>query len=265
MKHRLFFGLLCVLLSLPAAAQITSSPDTPVEISADQSLVWNRTAKSFTATNRVIAKKDTSEIRCDTLTASYDDSTGGLKITQLTASDNVTISSPPYTAYGDKAIYDVTTGNAVLTGTNLRIETETEKLTARDKIEYIGAEDKAVAHGQAVAVKETNQLSADTLSAFFEKDSTGKRVTKKITADGNVVIKTAKETIHGTQGVYDIASQKATLTGPVKIYQGESWLEGTRVMVDMKTGISQLFGDGNTATDGRVRGVFFPGKQPPKP
>ncbi len=261
------FFLTASLLPILAAAQIPTDGNNtaPVEISADKSLVWNRAAKTFTAKDRVVAKKDTAEIHCDTLTAAYDDKSGGMKIQSMTADGHVTISSPPYTAYGDHAVYDVTTGNATLTGQNLRIETETEKLTSSEKIEYIGADDKAVARGRAVATKGTNQLTADTLTAFFDKDSTGKRITKKITAEGNVVIATEKETINGKSGVYDVASQKATLEGPVRILQGDSWLEGTRATVDMKTGISQLFGDGNAATEGRVRGVFYPGKTPTKP
>jgi hypothetical protein len=30
----------------------------------------------------------------------------------------------------------------------------------------------------------------------------------------------------------------------------------------MNTGISQLFGEGNPATEGRVKGIFYPATQP---
>lgn len=266
--RKLFYALILffTLTATDVFAADSATPDanTPVDISAQKSLVWNRTQKSFTASRDVIVKKGTADIRCDNLTAHYDDADGGIKIQHITAVGHVALSSPPYRAYGDHATYTVATGDAVLTGDDLRIETDTERLTATDKIEYIAAKDQAIARGHATARKETNTLAADTLTAFFTTDKTGKRAVQKITADGAVTITTAKEVIHGNTGVYDVISQKATLEGPVKISQGQSWLEGTRATVDMTTGISQLFGQGNAATEGRVRGVFYPKAKTPE-
>ena len=118
-------------------------------------------------------------------------------------------------------------------------------------------------HPGATATRDTDQLTADTLAAFFAKDATGKLAVNKMTADGNVVIKTQKETVYGDKGVYDIPAQKAVLTGKVRIMQGNNWLQGTRADVDLKTGISQLFADNNPATENRVYGVFYPKAQTP--
>lgn len=51
------------------------------------------------------------------------------------------------------------------------------------------------------------------------------------------------------------------LTGKVRILQDKNWLEGTRAEVDMNTGISQLFAEGSSTGDGRVKGVFYPKAQ----
>ena len=86
---------------------------------------------------------------------------------------------------------------------------------------------------------------------------------QKIVATGNVMITTAKEKVYGDKGIYDSPAQQADLTGNVKVYQGENMLEGTRAKVDLTTGISKLFADDNPATDGRVKGIFYPKKSPP--
>jgi lipopolysaccharide export system protein LptA len=84
----------------------------------------------------------------------------------------------------------------------------------------------------------------------------------KVTAQGNVVITTAREKVYGDKGTYNVPAQKAVLTGKVRIYQGKNWLEGTRAEVDMKTGISQLFAE-TRAEGGRVKGVFYPKAEKP--
>lgn len=244
-------------------APVALDSGAPVEISAKHSLEWNRKDKTYTAREDAIAKQGAFEVHARTLTAHYDDEKGTTAISQLVAAGSVTIISPPYTAYGDQAVYNVDTGNAVLTGEGLRIATPAETLTAREKIEFFGRENRAVASGGAIARRATDTLSADTMEAFFQKDAAGKTALQKITATGNVTIRTAKETVTGSRGLYDATAGKAVLTGTVRIKQGENWLEGTRAVVDLKTGISQLFGNGNAATEGRVKGLFYPKKQTP--
>jgi lipopolysaccharide export system protein LptA len=250
------------VLILPCAAL---AQEAPVEISAAKSLEWNRAAKTYTAFGDVVAKKGISEIHSDRMTAFYKNAKGSTDISGLEATGHVVISSPPYKGYGDKGSYDVKSGNAVLTGKNLRVETETEHLTAQDKIEFFSAENRLTAEGGADVVKGTQRLQADTLTAFFVKDTAGKTTTRTITAEGHVSITTEKETLEGDLGVYDVPARKAVLTGKVKIHQGKSWLEGTRAIVDMETGISQLFAEDNKATEGRVKGVFYPQKKMQQP
>lgn len=243
------FLALFLLLSLPAQAA-----EIPVEISAAQSLEWNRAAKTYTARKDVVAKKGDAEIRSNLLVADY---TGdSADITKLTATGKVQISSPPYRAYGDKGVYDIASGNAVLTGGDLKVETDTDRLTAKDKIVYAANAGTLKAVGNATLLKDNRKLSAEALTAFFKKDGAGKMTTDRITADGNIVIETEKETVTGDAGTYSIATQTAELTGNVVIRQGESRLEGTRATVDMKTGISRLFG--SAENEGRVKGVFYP-------
>ncbi len=252
MKKFLAIALMFVCTSAFAAEQ------APVEISADKSLEWNRRDKTYTARGNVAAKQGEAVVKSDLLVARYNDANGGTDISTLTATGHVTVQSPPYTAYGDRAVYDVPTGNATLTGNNLKAVSTEDTLTARDKIEFVGKEDRLNAVGGATVTHGTYVVTADTMSAWFIADATGKKTAKKVTANGQVTIKTANETVVGDEGVYDLTTGKAVLTGKVKAHQGDSWLEGTRADVDMKTGISQLSGGGNADTGGRVKGVFYP-------
>lgn len=250
-----FLSLFLALLTSPAFAENAAQP---VEISASKSLEWNRKEKSYTARENVVVTQGSIRMQSDILSAHYTDDKGSTDISTLEARGNISIHSAPYTAYGDDAVYNVQTGNALLTGKDLRITTDKETLTARDKVEFYGAENKLVASGEATAIRGTDKLSADSLTAFFDKSGDGKMAINKIVAENKVTIKTAKETITGDHGVYDIPAQKAVLTGKVKIRQGENWLSGTRANIDTATGISQLLGSGKDGDSGLVKGVFYP-------
>lgn len=266
--NRRFFTLLALFtfLGTPALANTPTAAqgrDAPVEISAAQSLEWNRRAKTYTARKDAIAKQGDMQVKSDTMTAHYDDVNGATDITKLVALGGVQISSPPYIAFGDRAEYDVTRQIAVLTGDHLRMVTPEEVLTAREKIEFNAATNKLSAIGSAKAQRGTDSLSSDRLDAFFATDANGKMVLQRITADSAVTIRTARETVTGSKGVYDAASGKAVLTGKVRIHQGDSWIAGDKAEVNLKTGISQLFApQGSTTNNGedgaRVRGIFFP-------
>ena len=249
------------LLSSAAFAQLpVSDSNAPVEISAKHSLEWNRKAKTYTARENALAKQGAFQIASDLLTAHYSDDKNAGDISTLNADGHVIIQSPPYAAYGDKAVYTIADSSAQLTGGDLRIETPTERLSAKHKIEFFGLQNKLTAIGDAVAVRGTDTMRANVMNAFFYKGVNDKLALQKITAEGSVSIKTLKETITGSRGIYDVVAGKATLTGKIRVLQGDNWLEGTRAVVDLKTGVSQLFAEG---ADGRVKGLFYPKKKTP--
>lgn len=256
---------LVALLGTPAMAQESAAtPDTtpalnsaaPVEISADKGLVWDRTAHTYTAKGHAEARQGDMKVTSDVLVARYDAAGSSSDIREVTATGNVVLNSPPYTAYGDSAVYNLTSGTAVLTGDDLRVMTPGETLTARDRLTYEANSGRMTAEGNAKLTRPTDSLEAQTLTATFATLADGKRGLDTVTATGGVVIKTARETITGNKGVYLAATQRAELTGNVVITQGKNRLEGKRATVDMKSGISQLYG--SETTGGRVKGVFYP-------
>jgi lipopolysaccharide export system protein LptA len=254
---KIFLFLPLIFLSGLAAANMPGKA-APVEISAAKSLEWSRKDKTYTAREKVIVTQGSSRIQSDILVARYTDDNGATGFSTLEANGRVTIQSPPYAAYGDHAVYDVKTGNALLTGKELKLTTAADLMTAQDKIEFFSAEQRLTATGKATATHGSYTVTADILGAYFDKDASGKMALKKITAHGHVFIKTDRETVTGDEGVYDVVTQKAVLTGKVLIRQEQNWLEGTSANIDMTTGISQLLGSGNPETEGRVKGVFYP-------
>lgn len=241
-------------------AQESATPalnnNAPVEISADKGLVWDRTKRTYTAKGRAEARQGDMKVTSDVLVARYDAGGSSSDIREVTADGNVVLTSPPYTAYGDKAVYDLAAGVAVLTGGDLRVMTPGETLTARDRLTYAATDGRMTAEGNAKLTRPNDSLEAETLTATFATLTDGKRGLDVVTATGAVTIKTVRETITGNKGLYRASNQTAELTGNVVITQGKNRLEGSRATVDMKTGVSQLYG--SASAGGRVKGVFYP-------
>lgn len=234
--------------------------NAPLVITADQTLEWHRNNQQYIARGNAMAEQDGVSIKAQTLTADYADTQkSSMDIQKLTAIDEVTISSQGNVATGQKAVYDVTTGIATMTGNNLNLTSPDQTVTARDQFVYDVKAGRLSAHGNAVVTRLQDKLTADVVSAVFADDkATGKRALKELTADGNVVIVTPTETVRGKKGVYRADTNIATLKGGVRIERGPNVLEGDEAEVNLTTNVSRMIG-GATTEGGRVRGVFYPG------
>ena len=147
-------------------------------------------------------------------------------------------------------------GDTYLTG-GTRLETETDRITARDSLEYWEKRNLAVARGNAIAIRGENRLRADVLTAHFAKDGRGQSRVRQVDAFDNIVITTPDEIVRSTRGIYDVETGIATLTGSVKITRGNNQLNGEHAEVNLNTGVSRLFGRGR----GGVQGIFTPEKK----
>lgn len=235
----------------------------PLEITADDSLEWDRDNQRFTARENAMARQGPTALYASTLTADYrEGETNSMEIWQMTANQNVIIESRQTKAYGDLAVYSLDDGLVTLTGADLRLVSPDQTVTAREKFEYWIAEGRLVAIGAAKVVRtspegQTNTLEADTITAIMKENAQGERVLETLKADGNVRIVTPAEVLTGENGVYNRTSNTAEITGNVQIRRGPNTLEGTKATVDLNTNISRMFG--GQGPNGRVRGVFFPG------
>jgi lipopolysaccharide export system protein LptA len=188
-------GLVCVggLTGSPrAAAQGLSlsgvSEDRPIEVSADHGIEWQQDAQVYIARGNAMAKRGTTEVHADTLTAHYrpikgtegkgtggkgsgDNETGGeTEIYRLDADGHVSIKGERQTVVGDQAVYDVDQQIGIVTGKALKMTTATDMVTARDSLEWYDQKQIAVARGDAVAIRDAKVIRADVLTAHMTKD-----------------------------------------------------------------------------------------------
>lgn len=272
MKHLLIIGLLLTFFGSYAYAQgLSTNSKDPLEVSADGTLEWQRGQKIFVATKNALAKQGDSSVAAETLTALYrDGKTGSMEIWQVTAENNVVLKSRDSTAYGERAVYNLDQGLATMTGQNLKMISPDQTVTARDKFEYYVDDGRVNAIGNARVVRPkieggTDTLQADKISAILKENQKGEQVLHSLEAIGNVVIITPTETVTGAYGIYKADTNKADLSGGVRIKRGPNTLEGERAEVDLTTNISTIFGQKNPAGSapgtGRVRGVFYPGSE----
>jgi lipopolysaccharide export system protein LptA len=211
-RASVLIGLLCAggLSGAPgAAAQGLSlsgvSEDRPIEVSADHGIEWQQDAQVYIARGNAVAKRGTTEVHADTLTAHYrpikatgdkatgdkatgdkgtgdkgtgDKATGDkatgeggeTEIYRLDADGHVTIKGERQTVVGDQAVYDVDQQIGIVTGKALKMTTATDVVTARDSLEWYDQKQIAVARGDAVAVRDVKVIRADVLTAHMTKD-----------------------------------------------------------------------------------------------
>lgn len=254
--------LTLIALALLASAHTASAQEAskaPLNISADSTLEWDRTAQTFTATTNATAEQDGVSIAADTLTAAYatNKKTGNdFDIQTMTATNNVTITSDNNKAYGDQAVYKLNTKTATMTGNNLRLITPNQTITARDQFEYHVEAGKLIAIGNAKIKRPTDTIEADTITATLRTNNKGERVLDTMTATNNVTITTATERITGQKGNYNARLEQAEITGGVTLTRGPNILKGDRAVIDLKTQISKLFA--SPSQGGRVTGTFYP-------
>lgn len=231
----------------------------PLEITADGGIEWEQRRSVIRARGNARAVHGDVAVRADTLSAYYRDSVAGsAEIWRLEAVGDVRITSPNDTAYAERGQYDVDSAVLVLSGnTPVRLVGKDGEVRAERQVEYWQNKRMVVARGDAVAIQGDKTLRADVLVAYLREDAEGKTALDRVEAFDRVHIITSEEDVHGSRGVYDAASGKAALTGDVRITRGKNQLNGCRAEVDLKSGVSKLFGCGDGGA-GRVRGLIQP-------
>ena len=242
----------------PAMAQIgLTQGDQPLEVDASISLEWHSDQQAYVARGDARARSGEIEVRADVLVARYREAADGeTEIYRLEATGNVVISQPGERATGDGAVYDLDRALFVLTGGDLRYETATDPVTARDSLEFWQDRDLAVARGDAAIVRPDQRLSADIITAQFADDASGDTGLSVLSAVGNVRIVTPTDVATADEAVYDVASQIATLSGSVQMTQGPSQLTGDRAEFNLGTGMRRLIAE--PGAGGRVQGLLVP-------
>jgi len=256
LRRFLLFWLAFVCGVTAANAQsLLQGGDDPLDLTAEDGLVWYRDENKVVATGNARAIRSGVELRADTLTAHYREGEdgGGNQFHRVVADGNVQIISKNEKVFGDRGEYKIDAQNFVLVGGNLRIESNQGLITARDQLEYWEAKQQFVARGDATIIKEDQRLKADILLALVGTDRRGKQEIHQVNVWGNVHISTASEIVRAEKGVYNVRTGIVKLQENVKITRGKTQLNGNEAEVDLNTGISRLIGG-----KGRVRGLITP-------
>lgn len=244
------------------------SSDAPLEIVADEGIEWRRDEKVYIARGNARASRGDLSVSADVLTAHYRDAEKGeTDVYRIEATGNVRLASKDSVVYGGRAVYDVDKAVLVVTGQNLRAETQKAVITARDSLEYWDAQRVVVARGDAVAVEGDRRVEAERLTGYLRPEGQpGEQGgLYQVEAEGGVVLTTATEVVRAEKAVYNLDQELATLTGGVKITRGENQLNGDYAEVNLKTGVSRLMGNPSATRDGgggRVHTLIVPDKKP---
>src|SRR5215469_7856411 len=254
------------------------SEDRPIEISADGGIEWQQDAQVYIARGNAKAKRGTTEVYADTLTAHYRPSKGSggeTEIYRLNADGHVTIKGERQTVVGDQAVYDVDQQIGIVTGKTLKMTTATDVVTARDSLEWYDQKQVAVARGDAVAVRDTKRIRADVLTAHMTKEKPqpaagkpekpapaiakprnsstplgktdeGSKISR-VDAQGNVLVSTETDVGQGDFGVYNADSGIATLLGNVTVTRGPNAIRGQYAVMDLNNNISRMMAAPATA------------------
>ena len=250
--------LIGVLLGAPAAtAQTGGLPfrdgSGPIEIAVDGSVEWQQKERIFVARGNARARQGEVTLRAETITAHYrTGKDGGTEIWRIDAEGAVRIASTDQVATGRKGTYDVDKQLLVLTG-KPRFTSGTDRISASGSLEYSQIRNRAVARGNAVAVREDRTVEAETLTATFEPDEKESDKLKRLVAVGRVVFRSPNEVFHADRADFDVAAERLKLEGSVRISQGGNELRGQSAELDLKTGTSRMRGG-----RGGVQGLFVP-------
>jgi lipopolysaccharide export system protein LptA len=78
----------------------------------------------------------------------------------------------------------------------------------------------------------------------------------KIYAKGNIVVDAPSGVATGDDGIYDVNPRVVTLTGRVVLTRDKNVMSGTKLVVNLLSGVATL--SGGTGKAGRVHGIFTP-------
>lgn len=222
---------------------LDNSDDKPIEISAENGIEWKRDARTYTARGNALAQQGDTAIAADTLIAYLDDQDD---LARWEAIGNVKITTKRSTSYGERAEYQEASRVMILTGGNLKVQTDKDTVTARDQIEYWRDRDAVVAKGAVVIVREDTTIHADEATGYFRDDGatnddgdTGSDLSQ-LDAQGHVRVDRKDQTAFSDKLAYNPDTEIAVLTGNVVINSKENRYTGGRAELDLKNDISRL-------------------------
>ena len=222
----------------------------PLEITADQQLEWNQQDQTYVARGNAKAVQGEFSVTADTLTAHYaedgqsaQNKGGAGNITKLTAAGNVVLRSSRDHATAANAQYDLITEVIELNGARPKLYRDNDVLEADQVIITLKNHnfDHADAMGNVIITKGAAQ--DDETQTQPKQDKSGQAQLQRAVAD---------------HAHYDGVTEIVTLKGHVKLWQEESWVEGSEAVLNLKNKTNILkAATGDKNASGRVKGIFY--------
>lgn len=102
--------------------------------------------------------------------------------------------------------------------------------------------------GNVLVIQGEMRLSASTIRVIY--DATGKEI-DRLVASGQVLIVNATDAAEAAEAVYTIASGEVVMQGNVLMTQGQTAINGEKLVINLKTGTGRM--------EGGVTTTFTPG------
>ena len=133
------------------------------------------------------------------------------------------------------------------------------------RIEYQDRQDRVVLSGNVVIDQAGLRLTAPRTQVNFTND--GKLDVRQILATGGVVVTRGSESARGDVAIYDLNRRIITMAGNVRLNRNGDTLNGGRLTIDLRSGVSSVDGRASgsssatgtgatTGNNGRVSGRF---------
>ena len=243
---------------VPDFTNLGSGGGGPVDIEASEGIEWRRDQNEYIATGNAHAGRGDMSVDADKLIAHYRDSGGGsTQVYMVEADGHVVMKTKNGVITGDRAVYDLDKGAAIVTGNDLKATSKDQFVTARDSLEYWNQQQAVIARGNAVAGQQGREIHADLLTGYFHVDSTGQKKLYQVEATGHVRLLSQGNVARANKAIYNLDNDVAMLEGDVKITRGKNQLNGQRAVYNLKTGQAKITGGG-----GKVKTLLVPGSEP---
>jgi lipopolysaccharide export system protein LptA len=125
---------------------------------------------------------------------------------------------------------------------------------AADQIELQDRQNRVVLSGNVDITQGDLRLQAARTTVAYTDE--GSLKIQRIDASGGVVVTRGGESARGNAAVYDFGRRLITMAGDVSLRHGGDTLNGSRLTIDLATGISRVDGRAGGRGPGRVSGSF---------
>jgi len=124
-----------------------------------------------------------------------------------------------------------------------------------DHLELQQKQGRAIFSGKVKITQAALTMTSEAVTVFYDLEKGSDKPTmQRLDARGGVVITSDSEEVTGEWGIYDIEERLITLGGSVRMVRGDSLITGSRLELDLTSGIIKM--DGRNDPKKRVKGQF---------